>query len=76
MLLVDPKDKSILMVNKKMCDVLGYTEEEILGFSISDIHPKKNLSYVFEQFEGQARGEIEVAQNIPVLRKDGSVFLC
>jgi PAS domain S-box-containing protein len=74
MILVDPEDKVIRIVNKKLCDVLGYSEKELLNLSVSDIHPKEELPYVFEQFERQALGEIEVAQNIPMLRKDGSVF--
>ena len=42
--------------------------------SVNDIHPERDLPHVIETFERQARGEIKLADNLPVKRKDGSVF--
>jgi PAS domain S-box-containing protein len=39
-----------------------------------EIHPKEDLPFVVEQFEKQARKEIVFAKNIPMKRKNGSVF--
>jgi len=74
MVLVDIETKQFFMFNKAICQMLGYTEEEITRLSIKDIHPEVDLPYVMEQFERQARGEIKLAVAIPVKRKDGSVF--
>ncbi len=73
-LLADIETRKFQMYNKMICKMLGYTEEEITRLSVNDIHPEKNLPRVIEAFESQARGEIKLAENLPVKRKDGSVF--
>jgi PAS domain S-box-containing protein len=39
-----------------------------------DIHPEKDIAYVIEQFEQQAKGLISLAKDMPVIRKNGSIF--
>jgi PAS domain S-box-containing protein len=73
-LLTNVENKKFYISNKAICKMLGYKPEEIKNLAVSDIHPKEHLSYVIEQFEKQARKEITVAEDIPVKRKDGSVF--
>ncbi|NQT33117.1 MAG: PAS domain S-box protein, partial [Candidatus Omnitrophica bacterium] len=73
-LLADMDDKKIHDSNKAICRMLGYTREEIRNLSVEDIHPVKEMPYVAEQFEKQSKGEITLAKDIPVKRKDGSVF--
>jgi PAS domain S-box-containing protein len=73
-LLADVESKKFHIGNKAICQMLGCKPEEIKNLGVSDIHPKEHLSYIVEQFEKQARKEITVAEDIPVKRKDGSVF--
>lgn len=73
-LLADAENKSFLIGNKSICQMLGYTYEEIRGLEVMDIHPEERMPYVLEQFEKQSRGEIMLAQGMPMRRKDGSVF--
>ena len=73
-LLADIETKKFQMYNKMICKILGYTEEEIMRLSVNDIHPEKDLPHVIEVFERQARGEIKLAESLPIKRKDGSVF--
>ena len=73
-LLADVKDKKFYLGNKEICRMLGYKLEEIKNMTIWDIHPKEQLSFVSRDFEKRARKEITVAEDIPVKRKDGSVF--
>jgi PAS domain S-box-containing protein len=73
-LVADEKTKKLIMCNKKIQNMLGYNEGEIKKMGVMDIHPKKDLPYVLEQFGKQARKEIALAKDLPVLRKDGSVF--
>jgi two-component system, cell cycle sensor histidine kinase and response regulator CckA len=42
--------------------------------SVQDIHPVEKLPAIIEKFEKQARGEISIAADVPMKRKDGSVF--
>jgi len=73
-LLANVKDKKFILGNKAICEMTGYTPEEIKTFGVMDIHPKKDLPYVIDQFEKQAKKEIRVAENLPIKRKDGSVI--
>ncbi len=72
--LADLETKRFQMANDTICRMLGYTHDEISRLSIADIHPAEDLAYVAQQFERQAKGEIGLAKDIPVKRKDGSVF--
>lgn len=60
--------------NPAMCRMLGYSLEEILNLQVESIHPAEALPHVLEQFEKMVKGETCVADEVPVLRKDGSVF--
>jgi PAS domain S-box-containing protein len=73
-LLTDIEDKKFFTANETMCQMLGYGLEEIGSLGIMDIHPEENLAYVIERFEKQTIGEIILAEDIPVKRKDSSVF--
>ena len=73
-LLARPDDRLLTIANGKICKMLGYTEEELLKLSYTDIHPKESLPYVIDQFEKLLGGKILIAHDIPVMRKDGNVF--
>ncbi len=65
-----------LFVNKRMSDLTGYSEQEILRLGIKDLHPPEDLPHVLEQFNKQAAGEITKTTALPVLRKDKSIIYC
>ncbi|MFA6921812.1 MAG: PAS domain S-box protein, partial [Gallionella sp.] len=73
-LLADAKSRRIATGNPAICRMLGYSPEELTRLGVADIHPQQDLPHVIEQFEGQLRGEIQLAADLPVKRKDGSVF--
>ena len=54
--------------------MLGYAENELLSLSLADIHPQEDLPAVLHAFAEQAAGRQRIAENLPVLGKDGSVF--
>ncbi|MCX5707361.1 MAG: PAS domain S-box protein [Candidatus Omnitrophica bacterium] len=72
-LLADKETKKFIDGNREICDLLGYTLDEIKNLGVMEIHPKEDLPHVLDQFEKQAKGEITVT-TLPVKRKDGSVF--
>lgn len=73
-ILADPENKKIYIGNKKICQMLGYNLQELQALKILDIHPEDSLPFVIDQFERQARNEFTLAKNLPVKRKDGSIF--
>jgi PAS domain S-box-containing protein len=73
-LVTDTQTKTFVMGNSAICDMLGYQSDELHSLGIADIHPAEALPAVLQQFERQAKGEIRVASDLPLQRKDGSVF--
>ena len=64
----------IVMANNSICEMLGYTQDELMGYSIFDIHPEEEKQAVAEAFEKHAKGEINVSEGFPLKRKDGSIL--
>jgi len=73
-LVVDVDSRRFLAGNPEICRMLGYTLEEILRMGLAGIHRKEDLHNVMGQFERLLRGDAELNADIPVMRKDGSVF--
>jgi PAS domain S-box-containing protein len=72
---VDLESGKFFSANRKMLEMLGYeSEEEIENLKVSDIHPEKDLPYILGEFEKHAEGDISRSEDMPVKRKDGSVF--
>lgn len=70
----DLDSRHLVMANEAFCEMLGISVDEVNTLKVEDIHPPERLDEVLEQFRQQAAGKIGVAQDIPVLRRDGSVF--
>jgi len=64
--------KKYVYANPSFCKLLGYSEGEIIGKTIVDLHPKDKLEDVISEFEAHVKGESELALDIPFLRKDGT----
>ncbi len=75
-LLADSQTLKFFTGNKKICQMLGFTIEELKNLSVMDIHPKEDISYVLNQFNNQVNGNISLAKDIPVKKKDGKIFYC
>ena len=70
----DAKTKRLRMVNPAFCRMSGYTLREATELTVADIHPPDSLPRVLEQFGRQVTQEQSLARDIPVRRKDGTVF--
>ncbi|MGD0573117.1 MAG: PAS domain S-box protein [Sedimentisphaerales bacterium] len=66
--------RQFVYVNPAICKMFGYTAEELTRLSVKDIHPKEHLQYVSGRFEALMRSEVAFTQDIPCLRKNGTVF--
>ena len=73
-LMADMESKKFYMGNNSICRMLGYSLEEIKNLRVKDIHPEKDLPYVMSQFEGLAKGDFHLVEDLPVKRKDGGIF--
>ncbi len=73
-LLADAVSGSFVVGNNAICQMLGYSIQEIKELSIADIHPVEELAAVHKRFAGLGLGESSFVSELPVKRKDGSIF--
>ncbi|MDO8990604.1 MAG: PAS domain S-box protein [Sideroxyarcus sp.] len=73
-LLADPETRKFVMANPAIERMLGYGHDEILSIGVEDIHPTEKLLDILDGFRKQFAGEMTLAPELPVKRKDGSVF--
>ncbi len=73
-MIADMKTRMNIEANDAICNMLGYTREELLELNVSDLHPEADVPMVIDVFERQFRGEISLANELPMLRKDGTVI--
>jgi PAS domain S-box-containing protein len=66
--------RRFIHANSAICNMLGYSEAELLSMSVDDVHPKDRLTYVLDKFKAQAEGRISLAESLPCIKKDGSIF--
>ncbi len=74
-MIAEVQSTRFIYANPAACRMLGYEESEIRGQPIAFIHPEADLPHVRSEFDAQARGEKQLALEVPCRRKDGSVFL-
>ncbi len=74
MLMLDVETKRQIEANDAICAMLGYTRDEILGLPVDALHTAAELPFAMDALERQIRGDLSLAMDIPVLRKDGTVF--
>ena len=60
--------------NKKAQELLGYKRDELVGLPMSKLHPESEFERIMFIFERQAKGELDLAEDIPFVRKDGRVI--
>ncbi len=74
MLLTDPVTQRLLLANRGIERMLGYSGDELLRLTVADLHPAADLPTVLGRFEELSRGERSSACETPVRRKDGTVL--
>jgi PAS domain S-box-containing protein len=72
--LADAESKEICLANETYCRMLGYSHDELMRITVMDLHTEADLPYVLDIFRKVAGGEVFSAPDVPVKRKDGSVF--
>lgn len=72
--IVDVERVKLVRVNPALCRMLGYTEAETLQLSLADVHPPESLPWIRERFRAHAKGHTSRTEELPLVRKDGSMF--
>jgi PAS domain S-box-containing protein len=74
-LVVDVKTEAVVQFNAAFCKMTGYSEGELLKMTLEDVHPPESLGIIRKKIQGQSLGDTAFVPDIPVVRKDGGVFL-
>jgi two-component system cell cycle sensor histidine kinase/response regulator CckA len=75
MLLADSKTGALTLANRAMCELLGYSAEELIRMEIWDVVPEHARPRLREAFEKLMRGEPAITHDLAVERKDGTSLL-
>ena len=54
-LIANSKTKNFIFANPRICEITGYSYEELLKMGVNDIHPEIDLLYVINQINDQPR---------------------
>jgi PAS domain S-box-containing protein len=73
-LLADVRTRRLHMPNPRICEMLGYRPDELVRLHVRDLHTPKDLPGVLRSFRQLAAGQIALAPEVPMRRKDGTVF--
>jgi PAS domain S-box-containing protein len=62
-------------INAALCRMMGYTAEEAVKLSPADVHPAADLPWIEDSLRTHlAGGDASWTEDLPLVRKDGSVF--
>ena len=75
-MVADSKTEKIVFANPKICEITGYSSEELLKLNMFDLHLEKDLPFVSDKISQQMLKKLTLATNVPVLRKDRKVVYC
>lgn len=73
-LLADTETRRFLLGNQRICQMLGYSLEELQQLAIEDIHPREDIPYIAEQFKKLFNGGISLVYEARVKRKDNEII--
>ena len=65
-----------VFANSRMCEITGYSSDELLKLTVPDLHRKEDFPFVLEQFTKQVNEKVPISRNIPFLRKDKTIVYC
>jgi len=72
-LVVEAGSGRLVRANRAVCDLLGYSETELLSLSMTDLYPAESVPQASEAFDAMCQGRRQCARNVPCKRKDGSL---
>lgn len=73
-LITETETMKFRYASPSLCEMLGYREDELRKMAVADIHPEDKLVDITTDFEAFTRGEKTFTENIPCLKKDGTII--
>jgi PAS domain S-box-containing protein len=73
LVILDIASGDCIRANRSMCEMLGYSEEELKALPVEKLYPPEMLPARAKRHQAMVEGRISYAEDIPLLRKDGSI---
>ena len=73
LIICDAETAALHRVNRAMCNLLGYTEEEMKRVPPATVHPPGLLPAMVSKYEQMVLGLASHAEDIPFVQKDGGI---
>jgi PAS domain S-box-containing protein len=73
LIMADAVTRKFELVNERICEMLGYTVEELKSMGVEDIHAEIDLPRIIDQFNRFVSGDLASGE-VPLKRKNGSIF--
>ena len=73
-LAAESADGKLFLANRAICRMTGYSEAELQALSPLELHPPEAGVRVAAAFANMAHSEYDLVRDMPVQRKDGSIF--
>jgi PAS domain S-box-containing protein len=74
LLMADLESGRIARVNPSICQMLGFTENELLSMSLTEIHPPDEVPIVLQRLQARAKKQYHGSAHVRLLRKDGRIL--
>ncbi|MEO5354200.1 MAG: ATP-binding protein [Magnetococcus sp. XQGC-1] len=74
-LVVNLRTHRFVMANRAICRQLGHDHDALLNMGVDNIHPAEALPRIYRELASSARGDTKLHNNIPLLCKDGRIWL-
>ncbi len=71
-LIADPVTQKMEYANPAMCNILGYTADELTKLHVSELSHEDDLTYVLSEFQSHLDGAKTLSYAIPLMKKDRS----
>ncbi|MFW5793436.1 MAG: ATP-binding protein [Bacteroidota bacterium] len=68
-LVTDWTNRKFYMLNQKICNILGYSKEELLKLWLIDIIPSEHYADSIKKLQAQYGGKTEIAEELPFLTR-------
>ena len=73
LVILDMETAACIRVNRSLCDMLGYSQEELKALSPDILHPPALLPKLREKYRAILEGRASHTEDIPFVRKDGGI---
>ena len=76
LLIVDIETKRFVRANVSICQILGYSEAELLSMSVMDIHPTDESPSILRNIQASCEGRLHGSCGYPVVAKRWRSLVC